>query len=670
MIDYSKQTKVDKSQTVDERVGFLKYCAKRYELHGDSPLKDAIYDVEYKELSEISSDPFFDAVGGEIEDAVKGDKIKHQVVMGSLSKSLSIEEFAEWFRAAYAKKDLSKLQFILEEKLDGLAISLVYKGGKLVQATTRGDGETGVSCLEAVKQVEGVKLTIPYQGEVEVRGEIIKDRFDFEKNWKSKGYANSRNFAAGSLNNDDPAIVAERGLEMMAYEVVRKSFTTEIDKLLFLEDQGFPTLKANCKLTKMGLNIESVIIACKSYMENLEKNRANLRYLIDGVVFKCNQTAVKDSMGMLSDRKPKSSRAIKFKAESAITTLLGVEYSVGKNGQICPIAQLQPVSLMDTTVTKCTLYNCGYIRDSKDLKLNSKISLVKSGDIIPKLVKVVDNGSNAKAISLPTACPSCGSTLAWVGPNLFCQNDNCIAQLAARIDHFVKEVPYKGIGIGIINRLTDKNELEWEGKPIISSISEMFYMFDNDRRSEHPFRKYAYLKEQLGEKTYAKVIEIMQSVKEITLPKLIAAMSIGKMGSMAADLCAVYPTVEDLDKATEADIASIPGFGTIKASLFVKDWKEYRDEIKVILKYLTLTQPKFASNKLAGKKFCFTGSFSNPTRGEMEAMVPNHGGKISSVSKELTALVWDGAMMGGKYEKAQKLGVDIISQADFLKMVE
>lgn len=669
-MDATKQKKVDKSLSIDERIEFLRHCAKKYET-GQSPIKDSDYDAEYYECQAIApDDPFFKQVGGEIDDAVKGDRIKHKIIMGSLSKSLSLEEFTEWFRNAYGKKDLSKLSFIMEEKMDGLAISLLYKKGKLVQALTRGDGEIGISCLESIKQVKGVKLIIPCQDdEVEVRAEVIKDRFDFDKNWKTKGYTNSRSFASGSLNNDNPKIVAERELEVICYEVVRKDFDTEMEKLLFLEAQGFPTLRANSKVTKVGLSIEDIIRAVKFYMDKLEKERANLRYQIDGVCFKCNQTAMKEEMGLLSNRYPKSSRAIKFKAESAITSIIGVEYSVGKNGQICPIAQLQPVNLMDTTVSKCTLYNCGYIKDSRDLKLNSKISLVKSGDIIPKLVKVVDNGTNVKTIVLPTTCPSCGSTLEWVGPNLFCKNESCVAQLGARIDHFIKELDFKGIGMGLINKLTQKEDLEWEGKPIIGSISEMFYMLDNDRISIHPFRKYSFLKEQFGEKTYAKLIEVMKSVKETTLPKLIAAMSIGKLGSMAKDLCDVYPTLQDLDKATADEIAKIPGFGSTKANAFVKDWKEYREEITTILKYISIVQPKKASDKLKGKKFCFTGSFSKP-REEYQQMVVDNGGKAaSSVGKDVI-LVSDGAMNGSKMEKAQKLGCPIISEDEFLKMLK
>jgi len=667
MIDYSKQTKIDKTQSIDERVQYLKYCAKRYELFGDSPIKDRDYDVEFAELSILSSDSFFDSVGGELDSAVHGDRIKHEVVMGSLSKSLSIEEFIEWFKSAYSKQDLSKLSFILEEKLDGLAISLLYKNGKLVQALTRGDGETGVSCLESVKQVKGVKLTIPCLDEVEIRSEIIKDRFDFEKEWKSKGYANSRNFAAGSLNNIDPSIVAERGLEMIAYEVVRKSFATESDKLKFLEEQGFPTLKSNSKITKIGLSIDDVIRATKAYMDIMNKNRSGLRYLIDGIVFKCNKTHVKESMGLLSGKKPKASRAIKFVPESAITSIIGIEYSVGKNGTICPIAQLQPISLLDTTVSKCTLYNCGYIRDYKQLKLNCKIEIVKSGDIIPKLVKVVSDGN--KDIQLPTECPSCNTKLNWVGPNLVCNNDNCVAQLGARIDHFIKELDFKGIGMGIINRLTDINELVWEGKPIISSISELFHMLDNDRFSEHPFRKYAYLKEQFGEKTYTKIVGVMKSVTETSLPKLISAMSIGKLGSMAVDLCAVYPTLDDLDKATVDDISKIQGFGAIKATGFVKDWKEYRSEIETILKYIAIKKVVQNSDKLKDKKFCFTGSFEK-TREEYQKMVTDNGGKNSSSVGKDVILVWDSEIQGGKYEKALKGGNEIISEKEFLKMIE
>jgi DNA ligase (NAD+) len=194
-------------------------------------------------------------------------------------------------------------------------------------------------------------------------------------------------------------------------------------------------------------------------------------------------------------------------------------------------------------------------------------------------------------------------------------------------------------------------------------------MLDNDRKSEHPFRKYARIKEIFGEQTYKNIIDSVNSVKEVTLPEFIEALGIGRVGRTAADIVAIAPTVDDIDRLTVQDVANIPGFALIKAQGFIDGWKSVRGEIEQLLKYVTIKVNSCSSDKLVGKSFCFTGSFSNPTRGEMEKMVTDHGGKISSVSKNLTGLVWDGAISGGKLEKAQKIGVNILSQDDFLKLL-
>jgi len=212
--------------------------------------------------------------------------------------------------------------------------------------------------------------------------------------------------------------------------------------------------------------------------------------------------------------------------------------------------------------------------------------------------------------------------------------------------------------------------MTWDAKPIISSIVEMYYMIDNDRVTEHPFRKYAYLKVNLGEKTYDNLLASVKSVQEVTLPVFIEALGIANIGSSSIDIAAIAPTVDDIDKLTVDDLLKIDGFGVAKANSFVNSWKTRRNDIRRILKYITIKQSKQASDKLKGKKFCFTGSFDSPTRSEMEKMVGENGGKLSSVSKELTALVFDGETMKGKYEKATDLKVPIITQEEFLAMIK
>lgn len=667
------QTKVDKSLPIDKRIAFLRDCAKAYET-GQSPISDKDYDAECYELQALApNDPFWDEVGG-MEDHIYGTAVPHAVTMGSLSKSLSPEEFKEWLKSAYSS--VESHSFLLQYKIDGLSLALTYKKGKLHQALTRGDGKVGIDVTANAIYVKGVPETIACQDTVEVRGECYKDRQDFYKNWHKEGYKNPRNFAAGSLNQKDPKETKVRGLEFIAYEVVQMDFSTEVDKDAFLRKQGFITLRESSKLTKTGNSHEQVYKAVKTFMDGID--RANLPFSIDGIVVKLNDCVKAKSMGSTDGgKKPKANRAVKFPPAEAETVLIGVEDNVGRIGVVSPVAILKPVDLDGAMIGRASLHNYGKIRDSKELKIGSVVVIAKKGDIIPQILRVKKVGD--KDIPIPFVCPSCKEKLEWDSTevNLVCNNDLCVSQLNARIEHWFAKLGTKGIGPGIISRLTDKDALCWEGEPIIASLSEMYYKLDNDnpnnpdnvRKTEHPFRKYAYLREQFGEKAFSNLVENVKQVQEVTLAQFIEALGIGKVGRMAKDITDITPSIEALDRLSVADITSIPGFGQIKAENFVNGWKAMRNEITILLKYVKIKQAVQASNKLSGKKFCFTGSFSK-SRDDMQKTVIDNGGKVSgSVGKDVI-LVWDGEEQGNKLNKAQSGGNEIISEADFTKMVE
>lgn len=659
------QTKIDKTLSVKDRIDFLRQCAKLYET-GNSLVTDADYDAEYYELQRLApNDPFWDEVGG-MEDHIYGTSVPHKIKMGSLSKSLSPEEFFDWLKSAYSQSD--NPSFVLQHKVDGLSLALTYKDGKLAQALTRGDGTNGIDVTANAVYVRGVQTTISCKDEVEIRGECNKDRFDFYKNWQKEGYKNPRNFAAGSLNQKDAKVTGERGLDFIAYEVVRKEFVTEVDKDDFLIKNGFKTLRASSKLTKAGNTLEQIYKAVKAYMDSID--RANLPYSIDGVVVKLNDCRKARAMGTTDGgKKPKAHRAVKFPPSEAETILLGVEDNVGRIGTVAPVALLKPVDLDGAMIGRASLHNYGMIRDSKDLRIGSIVVIAKKGDIIPQIIRVKKAGD--KPLPIPTVCPCCKEKLEWDANkvNLVCNNDLCVSQLNARIEHWFSKLGTKGIGPGIISRFTDKNVLSWEGEPIITTVSEMYYKLDNDRQTEHPFRKYNYLKEQLGEKMYENILNSIKSVKEVTLAQFIEALGIGKVGRMAKDITDIAPAIDDIDKLTVDDITKIPGFGEIKARNFVDGWKALRPEITKLLKYVSIKQQSFVSQKLAGKKFCFTGSFSR-SREEMQQIVVDNGGKASSSVGKDVILVWDGEEQGNKLSKAQSGGNQIVSESDFLKLIE
>jgi DNA ligase (NAD+) len=662
------QTNVDKSKSIEDRIAFLKECANLYETNGDSPISDKDYDEEYYDLQQLDpNNPFFDEVGGLSQEHVYGTQVKHDLIMGSLNKSLDIPSFKVWLESQF--ENIETLEFIIQHKIDGLSLALHYNKGKLEKALTRGDGVTGVDVTENAKYVKGVPLTIPSQESVEIRGECFKDREDFYKKWHTSvggEYANPRNFSSGSMNQKDPKVTQERGLSFIGYECVKKEFEKETDKNQWLEEQGFETLNPTTKKTKVGLSYDQIAKGCDLYMKKID--RSKLPYDIDGVVFKVNDITLKESMGYVSGgRKAKANRAIKFPPEEKDTILIDVETNVGRTGNLTPVAILKPVELGGAMISRATLHNFGAIV-SDGLKINSVVTIAKKGDIIPQIIKVKSVGDTD--IDLPTECPSCGSKISWDSTkvNLVCLNQNCVSQLNSKIEHWFKKLGTKGIGKGIISRLTDQDQLVWEGKPIISSLPEMYYMLDNDRRSEHPFRKYNYLKEQFGEKAFSNIIESVKSVNEITLAKFIEALGIGKIGTMAKDIVAIAPTIDDIDNLTVSQIASIDGFAEKKAEGFVEGWKALRSEIKTLLKYVKIIEEKKSSDKLVGKKFCFTGSFSKG-RKEMQAIVQENGGDASSSVGKGVILVWDGSEQGSKYNKAVANGNDIISEEDFFEML-
>jgi len=679
MSDVTKMTSVDANLPMDDRIAFLRHCDKMYAI-GQSPISDAEYDREYYAVCEWleENDPeneYLNEVGGE---HVYGTKVKHTVIMGSLSKCLDIPQFEGWVKKTYP--NTQNLSFQFQHKIDGLSLSLTYENGKLVRAVTRGDGEEGVDVTANAVYVSGVRKTIAYMGIVEVRGECYKDRQNFYKVWHTSvggQYANPRNFAAGSINQKDATVTKDRGLSFLAYEVVQKDFVTEKSKMEFLEKNGFPTLRSSTKWTKPGTSLDNITKAADVYMKRID--RKNLPYDIDGVVFKVDNVDFGKKMGSVSNgRKPKSARAIKFPPEeSAPTPIIRVEANVGRTGKIAPVGIVKPVELGGAMIQRISLHNYGALLENEEIRIGSEVIIAKKGDIIPQIVKVSKVGT--LDIEIPETCPCCDSTLVWSnsGADLLCDNYNCVAMLNGKIENFFKKIGVKGIGKGTIAKLTDEDLLSWEGKAIVESLPEMYYMLNYTegklkrhemRQLEHPFRKFEHLKEFFGDQAYANIVASVHSVTEVPLHTFIEALGIAKIGSMAKDIVEIAPTIADIDNLTVSQVEALPGFGSVKAENFIKGWKDSREEIEILLRFITAEKEEAASDILAGKKFCFTGKFS-VKRKELEKMVVDNGGKCGSVGKD-TILVWDGEMTGSKHSKAQKLGLDIIPEDDFMKMLE
>jgi len=657
---------VDRTKSIDERIKFLSECADLYE-SSESPISDKDYDDEYYELQDlVPDDPFFDKVGGlDVGDAY-GKRVTHVHVMGSLNKSRNVHEFLEWLKNTFGSSNTP--QFTLQYKIDGLSLGLIYSNGEFKSAVTRGDGVSGIDVTANARHIIGVPQTISCKEDVEIRGECYKDRQDFLKNWVGI-FANPRNMAAGAVNQKDPLETKKKGVSFVGYEIVRKDFKTEKDKIDFLENCGFETLKDSTRFIKLTSDHRQIAAAVKKFMDDID--RPNLPYDIDGIVVKPVDCVFAKNMGTSAGgKRPKAFRAVKFPTEKKTTILEGIEWSMGRTGALTPVGLLKPVQLAGTTVRRVSLHNLREMARIKLLNLGAVVVMEKAGDIIPKVVKVEKDGTGER-IKAPVGCPSCGDLLEWDDNHVtkWCHNDSCPIKLDERIEHWFKVIGVKGIGSGIIGKLTGGN-LAWDGRPIIKRLSDMYYMLHNDRKTDHPFRKYQYLKDEFGEKAYQNIVDSVTSVKEIPMDKFIQALGIGQIGTMAKDLIAIAPTPADIDNLTVDDIVALDGFAEKKARMFIDGWKNDRKEIGRLLGCVDIVQKKLASNKLDGQKFCFTGSFSNPSRKEMEQMVEDNGGKKSSVSKNLTALVSDGEIDGGKVQKAKSLGVDILDQQGFLDLLK
>ena len=634
------------NKTTEEKIAFLRKCAAAYETNGKSPISDAEYDALYEEAqSEDPNNPFFDEVGGLEEQHIYGTRVAHEVTMGSLLKSKNIEDFKKWLTTVYT--NLWGAIFALQHKVDGLSLGCVYNNGKLLRVVTRGDGITGVDVTKNAKFVSGIPETISCKDDVEVRGECYKDREDFYANWVGE-YENPRNFCSGAINQKDANVTKERGLDFIAYEVVRKEFDNEQDKLSFLIDNGFQTLTKTTEYVKG--NYEEIVKAVKKYMDAIDRDK--LAYKIDGIVVKLCDIKRAKEMGSVSEgKKPRSNRAVKFPCEQVVTTIENVEYAVGRIGSISIVGLLKPVRLNETTVKRVSLHNFKFIEEL-DLKIGSEILLQKSGEIIPYVVRKVSDTKGAIPIVVPTSCPSCHSKLEWDDTHTtkFCHNPNCPSQLVSKIDHWFKTIGVKGIGEGIITKLVD-------GK-FVYSLADMYNLTRNKAK----------LGDLMGKTTTQNILISIESVGELTLAKFIEALGIGKIGTMSSRITDMAGTIEAIDELKASDLLAIDGFAEKKAHGFVNGWHEQREEITELLGFITIKEKKMKSGGLDGKSFCITGTLSKG-RKEFVALIEDNGGRFSSsVNAKLDYLIC-GEECGSKKDKAEKLGIKIIEEKDFLRMV-
>ncbi|OGF61327.1 hypothetical protein A2662_00535 [Candidatus Giovannonibacteria bacterium RIFCSPHIGHO2_01_FULL_45_33] len=631
---------LNKSDISDEALDSLKHELKKLE-------------DKFPEL--ITPDSPTQRVSGEPLKEFK--KIKHSVKMLSLEDVFSAEEFSGWAERIRKLEPSGALEFYSELKFDGLALSLVYEDGVLVYAATRGDGQTGEDVTQNVRTMESVPLGIPEKKRIEVRGEAIITNKNFnainkeQKKKDLKEYANSRNLAAGSLRQLDPKITASRKLDFFAYDLIGLDEKLHSGEHGALGEMGFKTGGAYEKICRTK---EEVF----SHHKKIAEARGKIPYNIDGIVVSVNDNRIFSRLGVVG-KTPRGAIAFKFSPKESTTAVLDIIVQVGRTGTLTPVAVLRPVDIGGVTVSRATLHNDDEI-NRLELKIGDSVVVGRAGDVIPDVIKVLTElrTGKEKNFHMPRVCPVCEKTVEKNGVNWFCVNKNCPARHREGMYHFVSRKAFNidGLGPKILNAFLDYG--------LIRDISGIFELKEGDIA---PL-------ERFGEKSAENIIRSINGAKKITLARFIYALGILHVGEETAiDLAEHFRSLTNLENAEFEELNNIPNIGGVVAKSLYEWFREGRNKnlITKLLKHVEIINPKKrAPGKLTGKTFVLTGELEAMSRDEAKAKVRELGGDPSETVSKNTDYVVVGANPGSKYARAQKLGIKILDEKEFLKMIK
>lgn len=657
---------------VEERIQYLKdeinKSNYKYYVEENPYLSDFDYDKMFTELKELEEkypllktpDSPTQRVGSVSE---KFFSHTHKYRLYSLDNTYSAEELKKWYERV-CKEYNKKLQLVCELKIDGLAIALTYDKGLFTLGVTRGDGVTGENITPNLKTIKAIPLKLFEPKTLEVRGEIYMPKTSFEKlNEESlakgeKVFANPRNAASGSLRQLDSKITAKRDLSMFTYtgifeDAEDKNIKTHYDGMMYLKKLGFK-VNPNIRLVN---DIQGAIDYCNEWATK----RFDLNYATDGVVIKVNDFAIQKDLGFTA-RAPKWATAFKFPPEEVATKVLDIEVNTGKTGIVTPVAILEPVQLAGSTVARASLHNFDEIK-RLDIRIGDTVLIKKAAEIIPKVVKVMDTDihESLPIVKPPKICPSCGAKLVErcgeVG--LYCQNPDCGSLMCAKIEFWASKdaMDIDNVGPSLIQQLYDKK--------FISNPVDLYRLTMQDLMQL----------DLVKEKSAMNIYTSIQESKTKPLNRLLTALGIRHVGKETADiLSGEFATLDDIKNADVEQLANIEGIGGIIAQSIYDFFREERN-VKMIeeLKELgvnPVSKVKPKSDKLAGKTFVLTGTLQNMTRDEASAIIKSHGGKTSSSVSKKTSYVLAGENAGSKLDKAQNLGVIILTEDDFLEMIK
>ena len=646
------------NKRMNELVALLNRYASEYYTSDNPSVSDSEYDRLYRELVELETaypdqvlaDSPTHRVGGKVLDGF--EKYSHQYPLYSLQDAFSREELEAF--DARVRKEVAHPTYICELKIDGLSISLTYEKGILVAGATRGDGSIGENITENLKRVKDIPLTLPEELDITVRGECYMPRASFDQVNQARQengepeFANPRNAAAGTLRQLDTAVVAKRNLATFLYQEASPSTRDSQEKVLkHLEQLGFVV---NPKRI-LAENIDEIW----DFIQEVGEERDNLPYDIDGVVIKVNDLASQEELGF-TVKAPKWAVAYKFPAEEKEAKLLSVDWTVGRTGVVTPTANLTPVQLAGTTVSRATLHNVDYIAE-KDIRKDDTVIVYKAGDIIPAVLRVVESKRvSEEKLDIPKNCPSCDSDLLHFEDEvaLRCINPRCPAQIMEGLIHFASRdaMNITGLGPSVVEKLFSAN--------LVKDVADIYRLQEED----------FLLLEGVKEKSAGKLYHAIQASKENSAEKLLFGLGIRHVGSKASQLLLQhFHSIENLAQADPEEVASIEGLGGVIAkglqTYFATEGSEILlrelKEAGVNLDYKG--QTVVADAALSGLTVVLTGKLERLKRSEAKTKLESLGAKVTGSVSQKTDLVVAGADAGSKLQKAQELGIEVRDEA-------
>ena len=638
-----------------ELVDKLNRWAHEYYVLDAPSVPDSEYDRYYDELKELE-----ERTGTVLPDSptrrVGGEPLKafsrhaHISRLYSLDKAVTSEELDSFFTRV--KKVVPDAEYTVEYKFDGLTMCLTYEGGAFVRATTRGNGVEGEDVTAQCLTIKSFPLSIPYKGTVEVKGEAVI-RLSVLKEYNSTAaepLKNARNAAAGAIRNLDPAVTAKRRPDIYFYDIN------------YMQD-GMPSTQQGCFdwLKRNGFRVFPFCRLCRTEADvrdainEIEVERRNIDVLTDGAVVKLNDVAARGVLGY-TDKFPRWAIAYKFEAEECVTAVRDVRWQVGRTGKLTPLADLEPVELAGVTVRKATLNNYGDIL-RKDVKKGSKVLIRRSNEVIPEILGTVEHVPGSVDVQKPSVCPFCGTPLTEVGANIFCPNRDCRPRIIAKLEHFCS-----------------KGAMDIEG------LSEMTAGLLHDSFGlTHASQLYTLTKDMLLKlegfkaKKAQNLISAIQKSRSVTLDRFIYALGIEGVGKVAAaDLASAFGGMEALAFAQKEQLTALDNIGEVTADAIYRWFHDGENikELNALLEYIVPeVKAKVEGGILAGQLVVLTGTLPTYKRSEAQKLIESNGGVCQSSVTGKTTLVLAGEEAGSKLEKAQKLGIKIIDEAEFKAML-